>query len=175
MVSNLKKIVVLLIVFFLNSCEKEKRNEDTNPPTLQQEIYSKINSFIDSSNCTNYKVISVRYQKSNKKEFIQISAEDAFITDSLFILKEYKKHVIAFYNREFFKKNIIDNDINANTIKRNVNLDLYKNNSTDTGIPCFDMYELSSNGLIQVPKNSYYFNNLFTNPPMSEAPPPPVK
>lgn len=162
-------------MFFLNSCEKEKRKIDTNSSALKQEVYSKINSFIDSSNCTNYKVISVRYQKSNKKEFIQISAENAFITDSLFILKEYKKYVIAFYNREYFKKHIIDNDINANTIKRNVNLDLYENNFTDTGIPCFDMYELSSKGLIQVPKNSYYFNNLFANPPMSEIPPPPVK
>ncbi|CAD7807283.1 hypothetical protein CHRY9390_01635 [Chryseobacterium aquaeductus] len=169
MVNNIKKLGFILIIIFLYSCSKEKmiHKESENNQTLNEKIYNKINFFIDSSSCSKNKVVAVRYQRYNGKKFIQISSQNVFITDSLFILKDYKSHIIAFYNKEFFGKTI-DLNINdsKNTIKKNVQWDLYKNNYTGTGIPCFEMYELYNNKLIEVSKNSYYYNNLFVNPPM---------
>ncbi|RNA62055.1 hypothetical protein D1631_08960 [Chryseobacterium nematophagum] len=174
-VNNLKKIVLILIIFLLSSCKKEKVILDGSKmtQTLEQKIYDKADLFIDSANCRNNKVIAIRYQQYNKKEFIQISAQDVFITDSLFMLRENKGHVIAIYNKEFFEKVLkYNNENNKKIVEEKSYLDLYKANHTATRIPCFYMYELINGKLVQIPKNSYYYNNLFSNPPMFEITPP---
>lgn len=176
--NNLNKIGLVLIVLLCTSCKKENKFllAPKKVQTLEQEIYDKADSFIDSANCRKDKVIAIRYQKYNKKEFIQISAQDVFITDSLLMLKKQKNHIVAFYNKEFFGKILKYNNNESKTIiEKNSQWDLYKSNYTGTGIPCFNMYELINGKLIQVPTNSYYYNNLFANPPMLEPAPPPTK
>ncbi|WP_407402528.1 hypothetical protein [Chryseobacterium sp.] len=172
---SLNKIGFILIILFLSSCKKEKEilSSPKKFQTLEEKIYDKADSFIDSANCKKDRVVAIRYQKYNEKEFIQISAQDIFITDSLFMLKERKNHIIVLYNREFFEKILkYSDDENKRVIKKNSQLDLYKNNYTSTGIPCFYMYELIKGKLVQIPTNSYYYNNLFADPPMQKAMPP---
>lgn len=177
-VNNIKKIGIALIILFLHSCMKDKELSKitTSAQTLEEKIYEKVNSFIDSSNCKGERVVAIRYQKYKGKEFIQVSSQNVFITDSLFILKEYKSHILAFYNREFFMKKLRNKGVESeNTIKKNHEWNLDKTNFTKTGIPCFNMYELVGKKFIDVPKNSYYYNNLFADPPMLKSPPPPTK
>lgn len=177
-VNNLNKISFVLIILLLFSCKKEKEILPAfkKAQTLEQEIYDKADLFIDSANCRKDKVIAIRYQKYDKKEFIQISAQNVFITDSLLMLKEQKNHIVAFYNKEFFGKVLkYNSNESKRIIEKNSQWDLYKSNYTGTGIPCFNMYELINGKLVQVPINSYYHNNLFANPPMLEPAPPPSK
>ncbi|GAA5085431.1 hypothetical protein GCM10023210_06250 [Chryseobacterium ginsengisoli] len=182
MVNKIKKIVFFLSLLFLCFCNKKHNAppafsiDRKNTLTVENQLYNKINLFVDSSNCRKDKVIAVRYQKLDNKEFVQISAQNVFITDSLYALKEYNGHLLAVYNKEFFDYVIISNELERKKmIKKNDIFDFNKNNQTETSIPCFDLYEINNKRLIPVPKNTYYYNNLFADPPMLPPPPPPVK
>ncbi|MDR6514250.1 hypothetical protein [Chryseobacterium camelliae] len=177
---NSFRVIVMVILFFLTSCKKNefkshrllKEDKTVNP--LEKKLYSKINMFIDSSNCRKNKVISIRYQRFKKKDFIQVSSDGFFIPDSLYVLKEYKNYLVAIYNKDFFDNIIEPVKMDSLMIKNN-QWNIYKRNQMETGIPCFDMYELVNGKLVKVSINSYYYNNLFADPPMLPPPPPPSK
>lgn len=139
---------------------------------FEKKLYSKIDIFIDSSNCRKNKVITVRYQKLKKRNFIQLSSNKFFIPDSLYVLKEYKGHLIAIYNKEFFDNTIDAEKTDSLMIKKN-HWNVYNRRQMETGIPCFDMFEVVNGELIKLSIKSHYYNNLFDNPPMLPPPPPP--
>ncbi|SHG92860.1 hypothetical protein [Chryseobacterium vrystaatense] len=177
---NNLKIISIVILFFIISCKKKEhqnfsfQNVDGTIKPFEKKLYSKIDMFIDSSNCTKNKVITVRYQKLKKKDFIQVSNRKFFIPDSLYVLKEYKGHLIAIYNKEFFDNTISVGETDRLMIKNN-RWNIYKRNQMETGIPCFDMFEVVNGELIKLSVESYYYNNLFENPPMLPPPPPSKK
>lgn len=171
-------IQLLLLLLLIISCNKSK---DRITPLLKEEdnlmffLGEQIKNFIDSSECEKEKVVEVRYQKYKNKEYIQISAQEVFITDSLYILKEYKNYLIAFYNEDFFSEFIQKDTVKNNSIiNKNPQWDFNKNGSNKTGYPCFDMYEKKGSELIKVKSDTYEYNNLFTNPPMHPMPEPPL-
>src|SRR5690625_1694131 len=107
-------IQLLLLLLLIISCNKSK---DRITPLLKEEdnlmffLGEQIKNFIDSSECEKEKVVEVRYQKYKNKEYIQISAQEVFITDSLYILKEYKKYLIDIYNEDIINKLIKNNTV----------------------------------------------------------------
>jgi len=182
MINKIKKIVFFLSLLFLCFCNKKHNAHSAfsinkkNTLTVENQLYNKINLFVDSSGCRKDKVIAVRYQKLDHKEFVQISAQNVFITDSLYALKEHNGYLLAVYNEEFFNNIIISNEFERKKmIKKNDIFDFNKNNQTETGIPCFDLYEINNKRLIAVPKNTYYYNTLFADPPILPSLPPPSK
>lgn len=168
--------ISLLFLFF--SCkENEKERQylpEKNALSFEELIHAKINDYIYSSGCERKKVVEIRYQKYKNKEYVQISAQEVFINDSLYVLKDYKNYLIAFYNEEFFsgfiQKDIVKND---SLISQNSQWDFNKVGSTEIGYPCFDMYEKVGTTLIKVKPDTYEYNNLFADPPMFPAPEPP--
>lgn len=177
MVNSIKNIWFILILLSFSSCEKVQNmtvKESKNNYTFRENLYNKINLFIDSSSCRKDKIVEVRYQKFDNKEFIQISTQKIFITDSLCALEEYKNHLLAFYNNDVFDTVIKRRDREA-MINKYKQWNLYEIDFTETGFPCFDMYEIIDYDLINVARDSYYYNNLFSAPPMLTPPPPPNK
>lgn len=177
---NSFKIISIVILFFIISCKKNEpqnlpfQNMDRNIKPFEKKLYSTIDMFIDSSNCRINKVITVRHQKFKKRDFIQVSSNKFFIPDSLYVLEEYKGHLIAIYNENFFNNTIGAGKIDSLTLKNN-HWNIYKRSQMETGIPCFDMFEVVNGELIKLSTDSYYYNNLFENPPMLPPPPPPLK
>lgn len=167
-------LVVFVIALQIYNCNKYK--DEVSPKnvvslSIEDNLFIKIDSFINSKNCKKEKVIEIRYQKYKDKEYIQISTEKTFITDSLFILKNYNNYLLAFYNEEFFNKFLNKNDQERDSIVNvNIEWNLASSNKFYTGYPCFDMYEKRDNDLIKVKTDTYEYNNLFLEPPMFDAP-----
>lgn len=174
------KIISIIVLFFIISCKKNEsrnlsfQNVDRSVKPFEKKLYSTIDTFIDSSNCRKNKVIAVRHQTFKKRDFIQVSSNKFFIPDSLYTLEEYKGHLIAIYNKEFFDSTINARKNDSLMIKNNP-WNVYRRSQMETGIPCFEMFEVVNGELIKVSIESYYYNNLFENPPMLPPPPPPSK
>lgn len=174
----MKYLFFILAIVIIFSCKEEKK-EIKHPIedeilSFEELIYTKINDFIYSSGCERKKVVEIRYQKYKNKEYVQISAQEVFINDSLYVLKDYKNYLIAFYNKGFFRR-FIQKDIvkHDSLISQNSQWDFNRVGSTETGYPCFDMYEKIGITLIKVKPDTYEYNNLFADPPMFPAPEPP--
>lgn len=173
----MKKIILIVILVICYNCHKKEAVVPISKHSLKDKLYSKIDNFIDSSHCEKNKIIEIRYQKYDGKDFVQISMAGIFMPDSLYVLTPYRSdYLLAFYNKEYFKK-IIEKDSlkNNEIIANNRQFNLDEISYTETGIPCHDMYVLTNEKFEKVSQDSYYYNNLFGSPPMLPPPPPPVK
>ncbi|MEC3876032.1 hypothetical protein [Chryseobacterium salviniae] len=176
----MKRFLLIIIVnLFLISCSKNK--EQTPPNRLndfEKELIHSIDYVLDSAYCRGGKdrMLQVRYQKYDNKDFIQVASVYDYSTDSLFHCTEYKNNLVVFYNKEYF-----ENKIKHNSIERDTLLKKYKNfnNKYSGGVisekRCFEIFQIQGNNFFKTSHDSFYYNNLFANPPMLEPAPPPTK
>ncbi|MGE8536653.1 MAG: hypothetical protein ACN6OJ_18850 [Chryseobacterium sp.] len=171
-------ILIIIINLFLISCSKNKEVSVKRFNAFEKELMNSIDYVLDSTQCRGGKdrMLQVRHQKYENKDFIQISSVYDYNTDSLFYCTEHKNNLIVFYNKEYF-----ENKINHYNIERDTLLKKYKNfnDKYSGGIisekRCFEIFQIQGNNFLQTSHDSFYYNNLFANPPMLEPAPPPSK
>ncbi|WFB65507.1 hypothetical protein [Chryseobacterium sp. WX] len=173
-----KFMFIAVVNIFLISCNKNKEVISNQSNPFQKELIHSINYVLDSIYCRGGKdrMLQVRYQKYDNKDFIQVASVYDYSTDSLFHCTEYKNNLVVFYNKEYFEKKI-----NQNSIERDTVLKKYENfNSKYSGgviseKRCFEIFQIQGNQFLKTSHDSFYYNNLFANPPMLEPAPPPTK
>lgn len=171
-----KFCLIVLVNLFLFSCNKNKEVSSNQSNPFQKELIHSIDYVLDSTYCRGGKdrMLQIRYQKYDNKDFIQVASVYDYSTDSLFHCTEYKNNLVVFYNKEYF-----ENKINHNSIERDTLLKKYENfnNKYSDGVisekRCFEIFEISNETFKRTHHNSFYYNNLFSDPPVSAPPPPP--
>jgi len=164
-------LLIIIVTLFLISCNKNKKISSNQSDPFQKELMRSIDFVLDSTYCKGGKdrMLQVRYQKYNNKDFIQIASVYDYSTDSLFYCTEYKNNLVVFYNKEYF-----ENKINPNNIEKDTLLKKYENfNSKYSGgiiseKRCFEIFQIQGNNFLKTSHDSFYYNNLFADPPMLE-------
>ncbi|SDJ39795.1 hypothetical protein [Chryseobacterium jejuense] len=98
----MKKLLLFIIVnLSLMSCNKNKKVDPDQHNAFEKELISSIDYVLDSTYCRGGKdrMLQIRYQKYENKDFIQIASVYDYNTDSLFYCTEYKNNFIVFYNK----------------------------------------------------------------------------
>ena len=169
---------IAVVNIFLISCNKNKEVSSDQSNPFQKELIHSIDYVLDSTYCRGGKdrMLQVRYQKYDNKDFIQVASVYDYSTDSLFHCTEYKNNLVVFYNKEYF-----ENKINHNSIEKDTLLKKYENfnNKYSGGVisekRCFEIFQIQGNNFLKISYDSFYYNNLFADPPMLEPAPPPKK
>lgn len=161
----------------LYSCNKNEIRKNTRNNSFEENLTNKIDYVLDSTKCNGGldRMLQIRHEKYKGRDYVQIAPVYNYHSDSMYYCIEYRGNFVAIYNKDFFDKKVKYNESNKENLLNKYNAyDAKNSNTMISDKRCFEMFEVSNRILKRVSHDSYYYNNLFSNPPMSEPPLPPL-
>lgn len=171
-------LIFFVILIFLFSCSPKEEKTNENQYSFEEQVINGVDYVLDSTICNGGldRIIQIRHQKYEGKNFVQIASVNDFYPDSLYYCTEYKGNFVAIYNEKFFKNKLgYDGLQMKNLLKKYDDFDWKNNKGLISDKRCFEIFEIKKGKFERINHNSFYYNNLFADSFIPEPPPAPKK